>query len=60
MGEGSLGILFQRPISAVLLIVALALFVQPLVSGARRRMGSARRGVEEPPEDQKEKVTVKK
>ena len=59
MGEGSMGILFQRPISAALLVVALALFAQPLISGARRRMGRARRGVEEPPEDQKEEVTAK-
>jgi putative tricarboxylic transport membrane protein len=47
LGDGSLWILFDRPIAAVVTVVALLLFMQPLLSSVVGRVRAARRAGKE-------------
>ncbi|MPZ92709.1 MAG: tripartite tricarboxylate transporter permease, partial [Actinobacteria bacterium] len=59
LGDGSLSILFGRPIAAVLTVVALLLFMQPLLSSVVRRVRAARRAGKEEEEEEAVEVPVK-
>lgn len=59
LGDGSLGILFGRPIAAVLTVVALLLFMQPLFSSVISRVRAARRAGKEEEEEEAVEVEVK-
>src|SRR5918995_1812633 len=60
LGDGSLGILFGRPIAAVLTVIAVLLFMQPLIWSVIRRVRAARRGGKEEMEEEEEvEVTIK-
>ena len=59
LGDGSLGILFGRPIAAVLTVIAVLLFMQPLIWSVIRRVRAARRGGKEEMEEEEVEVGIK-
>ena len=59
LGDGSLGIVFGRPIAAVLTVVALLLFMQPLLSWVIGRVRGPRRAGKEEEEEEAVEVGVK-